>query len=42
VTLAEDWGIRAHADTKTIWFAMANQSPQLTEQLSWHNEPAER
>jgi anti-sigma regulatory factor (Ser/Thr protein kinase) len=30
VNLAEDWGIRAHAETKTIWFAMANQSPQRT------------
>jgi anti-sigma regulatory factor (Ser/Thr protein kinase) len=30
VNLAEDWGIRPHVETKTIWFAMATQSPQLT------------
>ena len=35
VTLADEWGIRADADTKTIWFAMAQRSPDLTEPLGW-------
>ena len=35
VTLADDWGMRADADKKTIWFAMAHQSPDLTEPLGW-------
>jgi hypothetical protein len=35
VTLAYEWGIRADADTKTIWFAMAHRSPDLTEPLGW-------
>ena len=35
VTLADDWGIRADPDTKTIWFAMAHQSPDLTGPLGW-------
>jgi anti-sigma regulatory factor (Ser/Thr protein kinase) len=42
VTLADDWGIRADPDTKTIWFAMANQSPDLTEPLSWSSRPGGR
>ena len=40
VNLADDWGLRADADTKTIWFAMANRSPDLTEPLGWSSRLA--
>lgn len=42
VTLAEDWGMRADADTKAIWFATAHQSPDLTEPLGWSTRLAGR
>ena len=42
VTLADDWGMRADADTKAIWFAMAHQSPDLTEPLGWSTRLAGR
>ena len=35
VSLADDWGVRVDADTKTMWFAMANQPPVHTVPLSW-------
>jgi hypothetical protein len=42
VTLADDWGMRADADTKAIWFAKAHQSPDLTEPLGWSTRLAGR
>ena len=36
------WGMRADADSKTIWFAMAHQSPDLTEPLGWSTRLAGR
>ena len=42
VTLADDWGMRADADTNGIRFATAHQSPDLTEPLGWSTRLAGR